>query len=536
MRKAFHLRQPSPPVTIRRADMDQTQKRTDEPAGNAILRLLSSPRKFFLLLAVYFAAQVCLRLVTSNTTDLDESEQLLTTQQLQWGYGPQPPLYTWLQFPFVQLFGLNILSLALFKNLLLFGIYVLTYLNARFITRDHLRSVVAAVSLLFMPQIAWESQRDLTHSVLVTFFAAATFYVFLKLTQSRQLRWYVAFGICIALGLLSKYSFAVFLAGLMLGALTIPSLRPVILNPGILLSLLIGMALITPHVVWAREHVEWVTSTVRKLGMHAERPWLKIVFPGTGHLLLAIVSHVGVPLAIYAAICWRHRSGAVPAALGDTARVIGRALAVMFVLLLAGIFCFKVTGFKDRWMLPLCVWLPILLVAGLAPRLDSTRMTWLIGIAGGAAAIILILIPTRVRFAEQFRVKQVLNAPYEELATEIRHGTVPNGCLVVNDNWVGGNLKLRFPDRWVLSSRLWLRHQVTPGDDCLLIWDATERASPPVRLLNFTREFAEVDLSSIRYVEAPLKFYQTNRMRLGLAMGRINPNPPLTFTNVPGDP
>src|SRR5262245_12492036 len=116
--------------------MDQTRKQTDEPARNVILRLLSAPSKFYLLLAVYFGAQVCLRLLTSNSTDLDESEQLLATQQLQWGYGPQPPLYTWLQFPFVQLFGLNILALALLKNLLLFGIYVLTYLNARFITRD----------------------------------------------------------------------------------------------------------------------------------------------------------------------------------------------------------------------------------------------------------------------------------------------------------------------------------------------------------------------------------------------------------------
>ena len=206
--------------------MDQSQQRTGEPAVNSITRFLSSPRNFYLLLAAYFAAQVCVRLFTSNATDLDESEQLLATQRLQWGYGPQPPLYTWLQFPFVQLFGSSMLALALFKNLLLFGIYALTYQNARIITRDHLLSVAAAVSLFFLPQIAWESQRDLTHSVIVTFSAAATFHVFLRLNQSRTLGWYAVFGVCLALGMLSKYSFGVFVGGLVLGALTLPSLRP----------------------------------------------------------------------------------------------------------------------------------------------------------------------------------------------------------------------------------------------------------------------------------------------------------------------
>jgi hypothetical protein len=221
--------------------------------------------------------------------------------------------------------------------------------------------------------------------------------------------------------------------------------------------------------------------------------------------------------------------------MSDTGRLIARAFAVMFVLLLIGILCFKVTGFKDRWMLPLCVWLPILLVAGFASRLNSTRMTALIGMAFGVAAIIMVLIPARVRFAERIGVKQVLNAPYDQLATEMRRGAVPNGCLVANDNWVGGNLKLQFPDRWVLSSRLWLRPRLAPGEDCLLVWDASEHMSPPTRLLNFSRQFAEVDLNSVRYVEATLKFHRTNRMRLGMAMSRIKSNPPLTFTNVPGE-
>src|SRR2546425_10094183 len=53
-------------------------------------RALSVEAKFFLLLLSYFGWQVLLRAVTSTTADLDENEQVVMTQKLQWGYGPQP--------------------------------------------------------------------------------------------------------------------------------------------------------------------------------------------------------------------------------------------------------------------------------------------------------------------------------------------------------------------------------------------------------------------------------------------------------------
>ncbi|MBC8096001.1 MAG: hypothetical protein H7Y43_09330, partial [Akkermansiaceae bacterium] len=103
--------------------MESSLKSTHENSDKALPSFLSSGPRVVLLLAGYFLLQIVLRLITSNTTDLDESEQLLATQQLQWGYGPQPPLYTWLLYPLVQLLGPGVLALAIFKNALLFGIY-----------------------------------------------------------------------------------------------------------------------------------------------------------------------------------------------------------------------------------------------------------------------------------------------------------------------------------------------------------------------------------------------------------------------------
>src|ERR1700753_3100121 len=163
-------------------------------------------RQFFDLLLIYFPLQIILRVCISSSLDLDESEQLVLTQKLSWGYGSQPPLYTWLQFGLFKCFGASVFSLSLLKNLLLFSTYLFTYFNARLVTRSYACAIAAAVSLFFIPQIVWESQRDLTHSVLAATLVCATIFSFLRLREKPTLARYALFGACAGLGVLSKYN------------------------------------------------------------------------------------------------------------------------------------------------------------------------------------------------------------------------------------------------------------------------------------------------------------------------------------------
>ena len=57
-----------------------------------------------ILLGAYLLASLLIRVIISGGLELDESEQVILAQAFQWGYGPQPPLYTWLQSVF---FGLE---------------------------------------------------------------------------------------------------------------------------------------------------------------------------------------------------------------------------------------------------------------------------------------------------------------------------------------------------------------------------------------------------------------------------------------------
>ena len=77
---------------------------------------IAHPLAWLLALAL---AHVAVRVAVSPALKWDEAEQILWTQQLAWGYGAQPPFYTWLQWGMNQLLGPSVLALSLLKHGLL---------------------------------------------------------------------------------------------------------------------------------------------------------------------------------------------------------------------------------------------------------------------------------------------------------------------------------------------------------------------------------------------------------------------------------
>src|SRR4051794_35034986 len=100
-------------------------------SGTALNNSDRQERLFLYALVAYFGLQVFTRCCVSNSLQLDEAEQLLLTQTWQWGYGSQPPLYTWLQTICFALFERDVFALSILKNCLLFSIYWFVYLSGK---------------------------------------------------------------------------------------------------------------------------------------------------------------------------------------------------------------------------------------------------------------------------------------------------------------------------------------------------------------------------------------------------------------------
>ena len=189
------------------AQTEQNSQLLKGPAGP----LDPAQRWFLLAIVTYFCLHILLRVMISPTLDYDEAEQALLSQWLLPGYTEQPPLYTWIQHLLFQLFGENAFAISLLKNSLLLLTYLFVLLSGRLLFSSPLLPILASASLLLIPQIGWESQRDMTHTTLVTCSAAATLWLLLRLLKTNRPVDYLLLGLGMGVGFMSKANYFAFL-------------------------------------------------------------------------------------------------------------------------------------------------------------------------------------------------------------------------------------------------------------------------------------------------------------------------------------
>src|SRR6266403_1300346 len=323
-------------------------------------------RWLFIALGVYFGLQILTRSLVSNGLQTDEAEQLLLTQDWKWGYGSQPPLYTWILSVLFSGLGIKVFTLSLLKNVLLFGIYVFVFLSAREIFREPKLAALAAAALLLFPNIAWESQRDQTHLVLATMISAATLFAFLRLLKTKSLAWYAVSGALIGLGALSKYNYLFFPVSLLLAALSIPRLRPFIFTWKSLVALAVLAAVTAPHISWFVLNKALAFSQSYKFKIAPAQNGMDVYLQGPLRLVEATCMFVAVPVLIYSPLLYRAlRTKRNETAVDETRllfRFLLRAIVFSLLLSLGAILIFRVTFIQYRWEEPLLFAVSILLV------------------------------------------------------------------------------------------------------------------------------------------------------------------------------
>ena len=437
----------------------------------------SRPSGPLLLLAGYFLLQWVLRITMGGGFELDESEQLIFGQRLQIGYSADPPLYTWLQIPLLRLLGEGAAAIALLKNLLLFLSYTCCYFIGRQAGLSVERAGLAALSLILLPQIGWESQRDLTHSVLVTSVAAASLWALLALLNGRRgPGQYALLGLLFGLGLLSKYNFAIFILA---ATIALATLQPrLVWRPAFLLTLLICALTVTPFLLWLIDNSVLATSTAHKLEVGDSPSYWGGLSKGLLSLVVSYAAFCGL-LLLALLVSFRPWGDAsisgppaqrAPLAVQLLRRMLWiTPLILLLILLLAG-----GAVYRDRYLMPLLFFLPVMAFLLLSEQailrgLKGYRR-WLL------AAMILIplgllvrahLIPLTGKATKQ-------SYPGQELAQILIRDAGAPAFVIANRGFIGGNLKPHMGDAFVGSTQAqfpWREMLGGRSQPILLVWE-----------------------------------------------------------------
>ncbi|WP_137155303.1 glycosyltransferase family 39 protein [Rhizobium sp. FKL33] len=437
-----------------------------------------------LLFAGYFLVNAAVRLMLPASLELDEAQQMFFSQWLAAGYDSQPPLYNWLQYGVFALIGPSVLALTLTKNALLFLTYLFYALTARRLIANPILVVVATLGLLTIPQIGFEAQRDLTHTVAVLFSSSLFIFALTRTVEKPDWIGYALTGVAIGCGALSKYNFTLMPVATMLVMLTDRDMRRRVLDARLLFTIGIALMIVAPHALWLKDNLGLATErTMGKMMAEAGEPWLSQVAEGLASLVGAVIGFSAVTLLLFFAAfrmsLWRAMDAS-----SDWARFMEKLFAAFLLLIAALVLFAGAENIKDRWLTPLLFLLPLYLAlkldkSALLDRAGARRMV-LIGLA------IMALIPTalglRIPILGALGAYEKLNVPYEAASAAILGTSTQRPALIVtNDQQLAGNLRFDIKGVPVVMpgfSAFAAQEVAAPKGPVLMVWRNRGKADP----------------------------------------------------------
>ncbi|MCF3642723.1 glycosyltransferase family 39 protein [Rhizobium sp. TRM95111] len=451
-----------------------------------IAALRRQPELILLALAAYFLLHVAARLALPASLELDEGQQLFLAQWLAVGYDTQPPFYNWLQWGVVELLGPSVFSLTVLKNGMLLASYILYGLLAALVLRSRDLVVVATLGLLTIPQISFEAQRDLTHTVAVIFAACLFLCCLMRTLKAPSLAGYALTGAAIGIGTIAKYNFVLLPAAALAAVLVDPLLRRRVFDLRIVVTGLVAALIVLPHGLWFLDNLDIATGrTIGKLtaaAVHETR--IGQIATGLGSLALALIGFAALTLVLFAVMFGKDLATALRAQ-SQWTRFFERMMGGLVLALVCLVLFAGASHIKDRWLAPFFLVLPLYLclkleAAGAETERPLRRSLWIAGIIALIVPAVLFL---RVPLARLTGDYEKVNVPYGPAITAIlATSATPPGFVLVEDLQLAGNIRLHADvPVMVPGYERFGRPAAASNRPVLVIWREDGKAHPPMQ-------------------------------------------------------
>ncbi|MBA4064437.1 MAG: hypothetical protein C0501_12135 [Isosphaera sp.] len=333
-------------------------------------------------LAAYLALVVLIRASLSRSLMADESEQFALSQVLALGYGAQSPLIIWLVWAAVGVFGPSAAAVVGVRVAALGLMYAGLYALGRVLTPTRGRAALCAAAALLVPVVCWDFVVDKMHTPITAAAAAFTVAALVRAVRGGGAGWAAAVGGLAGLGVLAKYTFVPFAAGLAVACLTVGPYRRWLLSRRGALAAVVAAAVVAPHAAWALANRGAVSGVVTDA--LTKRPGHPAVAMLIGAADVAVGSFASV-LAVFgmaAPAVFRRQSSAPP-----EVRLLGRAVGLGCLAAVAAVAAAGGHQLRAHWFTPVAVLLPVFLVA----RLDRAAVPrWRVAALWGWVGVVVV--------------------------------------------------------------------------------------------------------------------------------------------------
>ncbi|MEM9628539.1 MAG: glycosyltransferase family 39 protein [Pseudomonadota bacterium] len=450
---------------------------------------LGKPQLIFGLIGVYLVGHLLLRLALSPTLGIDDAEQMLFARHWAFGYRfRQPPLFTWMLVPVIDLIGPSLLAISLVRYALLGITFAFLYLTARLCLKDQRLAGLAGLSFTLIYVFAYYAHHDLTHTTALSAMIALALYVTARLTGNPNWTAYLAAGLVFGLGMLAKWNFVMLAIGVPLTCLVLPAFRHFVLTWKILATVAVMAVVITPTALWMFDQgqsIQGVSSDIlvgSGAGGHMAL-WLE----GGAALLRATFLFPLPFLLIFLALFSQNLFASHHPKTGDDRPALTPVFFGCLILIMLGLHVlliplFGAVNFTERWLHPALMSLPIFLFACVDRNHIPDRRI-------GAFIVMVAILVAVAAGARLYRYNAGADdcsscrefAPFAVLAEGLRSAGFSKGVIVADGMHIGGNLKMLFADSLVVDPAFPRAVWPEADDrsdidtrrathDCLLVW------------------------------------------------------------------
>jgi len=439
---------------------------------------LSEPQSVASILILYCAVHFLVRLFCTPNFTLDETEQMLFSQSLQWGYRfRHPPLITWLSWGTLEAAHGSRDAFFLLKYVLMGAGLIAYFAAARIMIRDVKLAALATFALLTTFVMGYLPHIDLMHTVLLATMLALFLWAAARIVSKGSNGDYLFLGLTIGFGILSKYVFAILPVTFAIAIILTPRFRARIKIWPLIGALVLAALIVTPYAYWAASHEYSLFSLAAKV-THSAGPgidpldWLK----GAGNLALALIGFVVPAALIFPLVYWpacKPLHGAGDDDDRDWLRVLEIAMIAGALMMLAAVFFVGAESFKPRWMhqvaMPFAIWFFLRAkIAGATDRSHKIFALVALVFAIVAAAVRVPIYETSGAHCRKCREFW----PMKTYAEQLGRSGFSHGTILAPQYDLAGNLRY-----WFFDSRV-----VTPGfprfafgppvdGPCLIVWE-----------------------------------------------------------------
>lgn len=186
----------------------------------------------------------------------DEAQYFDWSRSLEWGYYSKPPMLAWIIRLSTELFGESELGIRAMS----FVLYPLAAWFLFLAVRRGFADAAAehwalAAALLFatLPLVSLGSWLITTDAALLLFWSLSLYFLVRALDRGAWHDW-IALGLCVGLGALSKYTMVFFPAALGLFLLSSPAHRHWLVHPRAWTGALVALLTLAPNLLWNAQH------------------------------------------------------------------------------------------------------------------------------------------------------------------------------------------------------------------------------------------------------------------------------------------